>query len=290
MPEGRRDWRRGGSWHQQQPGGVESHHRRCAAGPSSPTQAPSSERGRQGRQQLRLGATSGLFRRQAGEGAYREAGIAGLDPELCQHPDAVGELQGLVEHVLALHVPLGDGEDVAALELAANGICAGGESCCGGCSEQGTGLTTSSLWTCSCPFSSSPPSPHPAMQHIQNPPSPHSEKKGFYSTRLPGPPRGGQATAQSSIHKRSCLASLHKGQLAAASGTERIWLSLPRVWHVLLGTRSPGEGAGGARRRQGAWPRLLPTAACSARKHGTAALPVGWPGQVAVRLGSVRAA
>lgn len=62
-----------------------------------------------------------------GAGMYREAGIAGLDPQLCQHPDAVGELQGLVEHVLALHVPLGNGEDVAALEFAAHGICDGRE-------------------------------------------------------------------------------------------------------------------------------------------------------------------
>lgn len=87
----------------------------------SPTQAPSRGEGREGSS---LGS--------AGEGAYREAGVAGLDPELSQHPDAVGELQGLVEHVLTLHVPLGDGEDVAALEFAADGVCVGGRNCCGG--------------------------------------------------------------------------------------------------------------------------------------------------------------
>lgn len=38
-------------------------------------------------------------------------------------PDAVGELQRLVQHVLPLHVPLGDGEDVVALQLPGDGVC-----------------------------------------------------------------------------------------------------------------------------------------------------------------------
>lgn len=56
-------------------------------------------------------------------GTHREAGVAWLDPQLRQHPDAVGQFQGLVEHILALHGPLGDGEDVAVLQLAAHGLC-----------------------------------------------------------------------------------------------------------------------------------------------------------------------
>lgn len=55
--------------------------------------------------------------------SHREAGVAWLDPQLCQHPDAVGQLQRLVEHVLALHIPLGDGEDVTALQLVACSLC-----------------------------------------------------------------------------------------------------------------------------------------------------------------------
>lgn len=53
---------------------------------------------------------------------HREAGVAGLDAQLGQHPDAVGQLERLVEHVLALHIPPGHGEDVAALQPAAHGL------------------------------------------------------------------------------------------------------------------------------------------------------------------------
>lgn len=61
---------------------------------------------------------------QAGRsgGPHHEAGVAGLDAQLRQHPDAIGQLEGLVKHVLALHVPLGDGEDVAALQPTAHGL------------------------------------------------------------------------------------------------------------------------------------------------------------------------
>lgn len=59
----------------------------------------------------------------AGAGPYREAGVAGLDAELGQHPDAIGELQRLVEHVLTLHVPLGNGVDVVVLQFAGDGVC-----------------------------------------------------------------------------------------------------------------------------------------------------------------------
>lgn len=45
-----------------------------------------------------------------------------MHPQLGQHPDAVGELHGLVKHVLTLHRPLGDGEDVAALQLVGGGV------------------------------------------------------------------------------------------------------------------------------------------------------------------------
>lgn len=55
-------------------------------------------------------------------GPHREVRVAGLDAQLRQHPDAIGQLEGLVKHVLALHVPLGNCEDVAALQPAAHGL------------------------------------------------------------------------------------------------------------------------------------------------------------------------
>lgn len=55
-------------------------------------------------------------------GPHHEVGVAWLDAQLRQHPDAIGQLQGLVEHVLTLHVPLGDCEDVATLQPAAHGL------------------------------------------------------------------------------------------------------------------------------------------------------------------------
>lgn len=54
---------------------------------------------------------------------HRVVRVARLDPELGQDPDAVGELQGLVQHVLALHVPLGDGVDVIVLQLPRHRVC-----------------------------------------------------------------------------------------------------------------------------------------------------------------------
>lgn len=57
-----------------------------------------------------------------GQGTHCVVGVPRLHPQLGQHPDAVGELHGLVEHVLALHRPLGDGEDVAALQLAGGSV------------------------------------------------------------------------------------------------------------------------------------------------------------------------
>lgn len=48
---------------------------------------------------------------------YRVVGVPGLYAQLCQDPDAVGELEGLVEHVLAFHVSLGNGVDVVVLKL-----------------------------------------------------------------------------------------------------------------------------------------------------------------------------
>lgn len=49
---------------------------------------------------------------------YRVVRISRLDAELGKDPDAVSEFQGLVEHVLALHVPLGNGVNVVILQLA----------------------------------------------------------------------------------------------------------------------------------------------------------------------------
>lgn len=53
---------------------------------------------------------------------HRVVGVARLNAQLSQDPDAVGELQRLVEHVLALHVPLGDGVHVVVLQLAGDGV------------------------------------------------------------------------------------------------------------------------------------------------------------------------
>ena len=58
-----------------------------------------------------------------GEFSYRVVGVPGLDAELGQDPDAVGEFEGLVQHVLALHVPLGNGVDVVALQFARHRVC-----------------------------------------------------------------------------------------------------------------------------------------------------------------------
>lgn len=55
--------------------------------------------------------------------SYCVVGVAGLDAELSQDPDAVGELEGLVEHILALHIPLGDGVDVVVLQLPRHRVC-----------------------------------------------------------------------------------------------------------------------------------------------------------------------
>lgn len=54
---------------------------------------------------------------------YHNGCVAWLQLELCQYPYAIGELNGLVQHVLAFHVTLGDGEDVAALQLVGDAVC-----------------------------------------------------------------------------------------------------------------------------------------------------------------------
>lgn len=56
------------------------------------------------------------------QGTHCVVGVPYMHPQLGQHPDAVGELHGLVKHVLTLHRPLGDGEDVAALQLVGGGV------------------------------------------------------------------------------------------------------------------------------------------------------------------------
>lgn len=54
---------------------------------------------------------------------YRVVGVPRLDAQLCQDPNAVGELEGLVEHVLAFHVPFGDSVDVVVLKLPRHCVC-----------------------------------------------------------------------------------------------------------------------------------------------------------------------
>lgn len=52
----------------------------------------------------------------------RVVGVPWLNAELRQHPDPIGELQRLVQHVLTLHITLGDGVHIAVLQLGGNGI------------------------------------------------------------------------------------------------------------------------------------------------------------------------
>lgn len=52
-----------------------------------------------------------------------ESRVSCLHPELSQNPDAVAELGGLVQHVLAVHGALSDGEDVATLKFVGDCIC-----------------------------------------------------------------------------------------------------------------------------------------------------------------------
>ena len=54
---------------------------------------------------------------------HREVGVGGGNLELSQHFNSIGQFERLVQHVLALHVALGDGEDVAVPQLLWNGVC-----------------------------------------------------------------------------------------------------------------------------------------------------------------------
>lgn len=56
---------------------------------------------------------------------HRVVGVPGLDAQLRQDPDAVGEFEGLVEHVLPLHVPLGYGVHIVVLQLAGDSVLGG---------------------------------------------------------------------------------------------------------------------------------------------------------------------
>lgn len=54
---------------------------------------------------------------------YRVVGVDGLHPQFSQHPDAVGEFDRLVQHVLSLYGSLGYGEDINALQLVGGCVC-----------------------------------------------------------------------------------------------------------------------------------------------------------------------
>ena len=51
---------------------------------------------------------------------YRIIGVSWVEPLLCQNPNAITELQGLVQHGLPFHVPLGNSVSIVVWELAAN--------------------------------------------------------------------------------------------------------------------------------------------------------------------------
>lgn len=54
------------------------------------------------------------------ERPYRIIGVSWLDPQLGQNPNAISELQGLVQHVLPFHIPLGNSVNIVVLQLAGN--------------------------------------------------------------------------------------------------------------------------------------------------------------------------
>ena len=56
---------------------------------------------------------------------YSDDGVSRLDLEFRESPDVVGELDGLVDHVLALEIALGHGEHVVLVHLRGNAICRG---------------------------------------------------------------------------------------------------------------------------------------------------------------------
>ena len=53
---------------------------------------------------------------------YRDVWIAGLDFQLGESPDVVGELNGLVDHVLTLQVTFCHREDVVLMHLCRNAV------------------------------------------------------------------------------------------------------------------------------------------------------------------------
>ena len=55
-------------------------------------------------------------------GSYRDVRISRLYLELGESPNVIGELDGLVDHVLALQVPLGHGEHIVLVHLCGNAI------------------------------------------------------------------------------------------------------------------------------------------------------------------------
>ena len=54
---------------------------------------------------------------------YRDVWIAGLDFQLGESPDVVGELDCLVDHVLTLEVALGNREHIVLVHLRGHAIC-----------------------------------------------------------------------------------------------------------------------------------------------------------------------
>ena len=55
-------------------------------------------------------------------GSYRDVRISRLYLELGEGPNVIGELDGLIDHVLALKVPLSHGEHVVLVHLCRNAI------------------------------------------------------------------------------------------------------------------------------------------------------------------------
>jgi len=53
---------------------------------------------------------------------YRDVRISGLDFQLGEGPNVVGELDRLIDHILTLQVPLRHGEDVVLVHLSGHSI------------------------------------------------------------------------------------------------------------------------------------------------------------------------
>ena len=53
---------------------------------------------------------------------YHKVGISWLDFRLSKNPDSIGKLEGLIQHILSLHVTFGDRKDVVRFQFLRHSI------------------------------------------------------------------------------------------------------------------------------------------------------------------------